>query len=397
MLLLGSDPVNRRRKAFTLIELLVVIAIIAVLIALLLPAVQQAREAARRTQCKNNLKQLGLAMHNYETSYGQFPIASLYNITITNWDPNNASTATMNSATSWGQLLLPFLEQTSLYNSFDATPFWVAGSNNAKLINTQLATFKCPSTPDVADPGHTWLAAPLRGSNATGMNPAVDMPIGPQGRSDYLVLTDVRSPLWRLLNDVDGGIASTGLRHGFFYMGDANAGAVISDTSGSANAASFYASGSVDASPKINKVTDGLSNTIMIAEVAARNQLYDFRILRTASNPDGGSTYLNYLSNQNNYAGGGWADPDNSTWLDGAVMGGLTGSASSSGSGTNYNLNGCAINCTNLIAHSLYSFHPGGINVVMGDGSVRFLNESMNSAVLAGAITRAGSDILGDF
>src|SRR3954463_6530425 len=98
-----------RRRGFTLIELLVVIAIIAILIALLLPAVQQAREAARRTQCRNNMKQIGLAMHNYESTFRVFP-------------PGRSGTAAVSATGNTEYLsgfafLLPYLEQTALYNS----------------------------------------------------------------------------------------------------------------------------------------------------------------------------------------------------------------------------------------------------------------------------------------
>src|SRR6187399_178675 len=99
----------KRRKAFTLIELLVVIAIIAVLIALLLPAVQQAREAARRTQCKNNLKQIGLALHNYESTHTTFP-------------PNLVPGASFKySAGNWGVLayISPYIDQANVYNSMN--------------------------------------------------------------------------------------------------------------------------------------------------------------------------------------------------------------------------------------------------------------------------------------
>ena len=107
------SPRARRRSAFTLIELLVVIAIIAILIALLLPAVQQAREAARRTQCKNNMKQLGLALHNYHDVYGQFPNAF--------YDPLNASGALQNNtaAWSWGTMLLPYMDQAPAFNKLE--------------------------------------------------------------------------------------------------------------------------------------------------------------------------------------------------------------------------------------------------------------------------------------
>src|SRR4051812_30971338 len=104
-----------RFRAFTLIELLVVIAIIAILIALLLPAVQQAREAARRTQCRNNLKQMGLALHNYHDTYRLFP-ASYYR----DW-PHNSSTNPTAGRPGWGWavMLLPYMDQGPLFNALD--------------------------------------------------------------------------------------------------------------------------------------------------------------------------------------------------------------------------------------------------------------------------------------
>ena len=117
----------RRSKAFTLIELLVVIAIIAVLIALLLPAVQQAREAARRSQCKNNLKQLGLALHNYHETYNTFPFGQV----ITN----------SFSATSQ---LLPYLDQAPLYYTIDFSKPYNDLVNNAARL-TEIPLLRCPS------------------------------------------------------------------------------------------------------------------------------------------------------------------------------------------------------------------------------------------------------------
>ena len=103
---------SRKRSAFTLIELLVVIAIIAILIALLLPAVQQAREAARRTQCKNNLHQLGLALHNYHDVYNQFPITCFNNSGPgLNWSDSSRGTYLVR--------LLPYIEQAALFNALN--------------------------------------------------------------------------------------------------------------------------------------------------------------------------------------------------------------------------------------------------------------------------------------
>jgi prepilin-type N-terminal cleavage/methylation domain-containing protein len=123
------------RRGFTLIELLVVIAIIAVLIALLLPAVQQAREAARRTQCKNNLKQMGLAMHNYLDTHGKLPLCL------------NAS----NKPISVHAYLLPYLEQTTTYNLIDFNVSWNDPKNDAARA-VKVPGFLCPTNPEVQLP-----------------------------------------------------------------------------------------------------------------------------------------------------------------------------------------------------------------------------------------------------
>ena len=104
-----------RSRAFTLIELLVVIAIIAVLIALLLPAVQQAREAARRTQCKNNLKQLGLACFNYESTYGEFPRSEMGAVDV------STGRLILRQQTNWAISCLPFIDQAPLYNLYNSS------------------------------------------------------------------------------------------------------------------------------------------------------------------------------------------------------------------------------------------------------------------------------------
>lgn len=129
-----------KRRAFTLIELLVVIAIIAILIALLLPAVQQAREAARRSTCKNNLKQLGLAMHNYHSTYRTLP-------------GNEVGCIIRNNARKcwegWSGLamLLPFMDQAPLYETLNFDTYWNVAGPNRNGSRTQLPVFQCPSDP----------------------------------------------------------------------------------------------------------------------------------------------------------------------------------------------------------------------------------------------------------
>ena len=129
-----------RRRGFTLIELLVVIAIIAVLIALILPAVQQAREAARRTQCKNNLKQLSLACHNYHDVHRVFPPGWI----SVNGKVHDAHHG-INGA-GWATMILPFLEQAPLYESFDANRA-IHDPVNVPFSSTRLTSMECPSDP----------------------------------------------------------------------------------------------------------------------------------------------------------------------------------------------------------------------------------------------------------
>lgn len=134
-----------RRRGFTLIELLVVIAIIAVLIALLLPAVQQAREAARRTQCKNNLKQIGLALHNYESAHQVFPPSSTSGFGAGVWNyPGTGPSDPAIHLHSFASLILPYLEQANLYNTIDynVSSLDVANRESAEQV---LPFYRCPT------------------------------------------------------------------------------------------------------------------------------------------------------------------------------------------------------------------------------------------------------------
>ncbi len=134
-----------KRRGFTLIELLVVIAIIAILIALLLPAVQQAREAARRTQCRNNLKQIGLAIHNYESSFTIIPPSSTSGLTrgVWNWPGAGANDPTIHLH-SFASLILPYVDAANLYNNINYNVSSLATQNRTAAA-TVLPFYRCPS------------------------------------------------------------------------------------------------------------------------------------------------------------------------------------------------------------------------------------------------------------
>lgn len=151
---------RRRRVGFTLIELLVVIAIIAILIALLLPAVQQAREAARRTQCKNNLKQIGLALHNYIDIFQVLPTLAVQqtgNGGGTTYAVGGSATGTPRADWTWSVMILPQLEQAPLFNSLNVNQLYVSqaaalnvgGKTGLQLLQSPIPAYLCPSDPVV--------------------------------------------------------------------------------------------------------------------------------------------------------------------------------------------------------------------------------------------------------
>ncbi|WP_206028628.1 DUF1559 domain-containing protein [Thalassoroseus pseudoceratinae] len=186
-------PKRTSSYGFTLIELLVVIAIIAILIALLLPAVQQAREAARRTQCKNNLKQIALAIENYESTFSVYPPGRLGCDGI-NHGPCNGDTNAQRVGTSGFVLLLPFMEKQNLYDSFSlADPVWGAYSTtwltpNRAAVATRPEPYVCPS--DTSEPTISITVGSETGPAATATYAFNSGSFGPSSGIGVQVKTD---------------------------------------------------------------------------------------------------------------------------------------------------------------------------------------------------------------
>lgn len=335
--------VRRQRQGFTLIELLVVIAIIAVLIGLLLPAVQKVREAAARMQCSNNLKQLGLAFHNYHDTYNLFPPAW-------NYEPPAPPTRTTAVMHAWSVFLLPYIEQDNLYKNYNFNQMLYTDPNKT-VIKTPLKTFQCPSTPN-------------QNRVYTFPVPANILPGIPAGNleaaaSDYSAMSGIRN--WAQLvspSPSETDLQDTGNRHGVLNP---------------------YSQGLPAAGSRrltITQITDGSSNTMIISEVAGRPDIYN-RARQKVNLPP-----LNMTE------GAGWGDPFNGeNWMSGTTFDGDPTAPSGP----------CLINCNNLTGRSLYSWHSGGINAVMGDGSVRFISDSTATRVIAFLITSQRGEVLPSF
>jgi prepilin-type N-terminal cleavage/methylation domain-containing protein len=332
----------RRKSGFTLIELLVVIAIIAVLISLLLPAVQQAREAARRSQCKNNLKQLGLAIYNYESTHRVLP-------------PSRISINTPLFQQSWSVMCLPNLDQATLYNKYNFNTHW-AHASNQPVTSVQLAVFICPSAPGGNDRG----VPPPAVQNPTGFT----YPVGVgYGFIDYGTMNAVR-PSFYLSNGLPYPAPT-------LPFGVTEWDGVIKKN---------------EASP-LAACTDGLSNSLMIVEDAGRPRIWQ------VGQP--GQDYNTGANNGNKTTkdGWGWADINAGYSLDGSTSDGRFQSKSSQNANGSFTLTVVGPEGINKSNDSeAYSFHVGGIQVLMADGAVRFLHQNISAATLGALATRSGGE-----
>ena len=388
---------RRRRAGFTLIELLVVIAIIGVLIALLLPAVQAAREAARRAQCVNNVKQLLLGLHNFESANGTFPkgvnepfINGLSNQTASD---SLASDQTEPFGPNWAVMILPYLEQANLYNSSNvlgypgwAGPYSVPNASsapspnlynmdwaNATLRSTRLGVFVCPT--DANNNSNSFFYTPNDYANYpqfAPMDQRTNTPLTNWARGNYGAVHGATDPD-HTVNGYDGSSAAPfkGLPKG--GMMGLNYGARISD------------------------VTDGLSNTAAISELRVGLNSMDIRgtwaLGLSMASLVGHAK--NYNPTPNNKLGLNYPNCDDGgdEMQAGPILGPLFPNAAQQGMGFN-----CGGGMFNSGGQSR-SLHPGGVNTGFADGSVKFIKNSVTQRVWHAILVRNDGTILsaGDY
>lgn len=310
--MLARSPACRTRGGFTLIELLVVIAIIAILIGLLLPAVQKVREAAARAKCQNNLKQIGLGLHNYHDAMGNLP-PGVQGVQ----DPANmAPGAAPNGGWGWATYILPYVEQGALFTALNPTGTTIPPtqpSTGTTGVQTTLSIYTCPSS----------------------SGPKVNANRGNHGTSSYIAILG----------------PAPGAGTGFSFAQFTQAGGCLFGNS----------------AVRINTITDGTSNTVMVGERAYQT---------VAGQAYNGAIWSGLYEAQRVAANMWW-------------MGGTTAAAH-----TDHRIQ--AKNGANSV-WSTSSAHGAGVNFVFGDGSVRMLNDGIAQTVQANLAARADGQVLGDF
>lgn len=323
------------KPGFTLVELLVVIAIIGILVALLLPAVQAAREAARRMSCSNNLKQIGLAIHNYHDTFKSLPMAWWIQV-----PPANAL-----NAQAWGTSILPFLEQQPLYDKYNKNVMAVnqagpAGQANVALLQTPIPVFVCPSAPGGVNRIYNGDASPT-------------LPVTwKSAPSDYCATTGVRGNFANIAYAGNAGGQREGAMQVHGPFGENRSGLLA-------------------------EIVDGTSNTFLVGERTGGDKIYSKKQPVPA------------LAGFVRTNGGGWGDALNGEhWLQGALFSGVPPLPANGGP--------CAINCTNLRGWGFHCFHPGGCMFIMADASVQFMSETVVPLAIAGRITRLKGELLPD-
>jgi prepilin-type N-terminal cleavage/methylation domain-containing protein/prepilin-type processing-associated H-X9-DG protein len=357
------------RRGFTLIELLVVIAIIAVLIALLLPAVQSAREAARRAQCINNMKQIGLAIMNFESTYKVYPPdVQQFTNGFVDTDPYAVLTGNQTVRAGWEELILPYLEQNNIYNACNLNvsvfntqnvpPSTGKYSGNGSAYSVGINAFLCPSSPGPATINY-WAAQWESSGNGPETWAQPSPPTQIWGLADYFAIPGFHCDT----------IAAVGL--------DPNA---TTDNSPLCNnEPGVISSPGTAQGNSIASITDGTSNSAMIGEMTARPIGYNhFR--QVYQDTLHGNTTIDGIIAPAPGGGGAWADPFSYAHLHGASLQGTRGAGY-------YLINASTDN-------ELYSFHPGGVNMLFADGSVHFLKETIDRRIIVYLVCRADGSII---
>jgi prepilin-type N-terminal cleavage/methylation domain-containing protein len=348
------SPRLKRERGFTLIELLVVIAIIAVLIALLLPAVQQAREAARRTQCKNNLKQLGLALHNYHDTSNTFPPG---------WIGIGGQAGTAYSGFGWNSMLLPGFDQAPLFNILNSStgqPNMITGiaantTATSKTTDSILNGVRCPSDPGSATGVITANSAVVFGRSnypaVCGFNPAI---------------TGVSTTPWAAAPIPAAGAAPTTVQ--VIPAGTANVSYVNQTT------VAWGGCFGENSKKGIRDVTDGTSNCILVGE-----RYTPIESSAVAPSTSSGDCF--------------WAGipattmPNTGSTLQALVVGEATTAINSNNNSTTPRPDTAGFG----------SLHVGGCHFLLADGSTRFISNNVDMNTYRALSRIADGSIIGDF